>query len=56
MTEVYRRKPRIHPIGRGPVDHHARDRPVNGLLQTPYCPRDVIGTEFYIPGTEPVHD
>jgi hypothetical protein len=24
------------------------------MLQTPYCPRDLIRSEFYIPGTEPM--
>ena len=26
------------------------------MLQTPYCPRDLVGTEFYIPGTEPTRE
>ena len=27
-----------------------------GLLQTPYCPRDVVGSEVFIPGTEPTRE
>jgi hypothetical protein len=28
----------------------------SGLLQTPYCPRNLVGSEFYISGTEPTRD
>jgi Membrane carboxypeptidase/penicillin-binding protein len=56
MTEVYRRRPappdwpRPQAIITREIDF------TTGLLQTPYCPRDVVGTEFYIPGTEPTHE
>ncbi|HYU51916.1 MAG TPA: hypothetical protein VEK37_03195, partial [Gemmatimonadaceae bacterium] len=28
----------------------------SGLLQTPYCPRNLVVSEFYISGTEPTRD
>jgi hypothetical protein len=28
----------------------------SGLLQTPYCPRNLVTSEFYISGTEPTRD
>jgi len=28
----------------------------SGLLATPYCPRNLVTTEFYISGTEPTRD
>jgi len=28
----------------------------SGLLQTPYCPRNLVSSEFYISGTEPTRD
>ena len=53
MSEVYRRKP-APPDWPRPIDIITRDIDVStGQLQTPYCPRDLIRTEFYIPGTEP---
>jgi penicillin-binding protein 1A len=53
MSEVYRRKP-APPDWPRPIDIITRDIDVStGELQTPYCPRDLIRTEFYIPGTEP---
>lgn len=54
MTEVYRRKP-APPDWPRPPSIITRDIDVStGMLQTPYCPRDLIRTEFYIPGTEPM--
>jgi penicillin-binding protein 1A len=54
MSEVYRRKP-APPDWPRPPDIITRDIDVStGMLQTPYCPRDLIRTEFYIPGTEPM--
>ncbi|HMA25940.1 MAG TPA: hypothetical protein VKP00_18130, partial [Gemmatimonadaceae bacterium] len=26
------------------------------MLATPYCPRDVVANEFYVPGTDPVQE
>jgi penicillin-binding protein 1A len=53
MSEVYRRKP-APPDWPRPIGIITRDIDVStGMLQTPYCPRDLIRTEFYIPGTEP---
>ncbi len=54
MSEVYRRKP-TPPDWPRPPSIITRDIDVStGMLQTPYCPRDLIRTEFYIPGTEPM--
>ncbi|MEO8192450.1 MAG: PBP1A family penicillin-binding protein [Gemmatimonadales bacterium] len=56
MSEVYRRRaappdwPRPASIITREIDF------TTGLLQTPYCPRDVVGSEVYIPGTEPTRE
>jgi membrane peptidoglycan carboxypeptidase len=56
MTEVYRRKP-PPPDWPRPIAIVTRDIDVSsGLLQTPYCPRNLVTTEFYISGTEPTRD
>ena len=56
MTEVYRRRP-APPDWPRPLAIITREIDfTTGLLQTPYCPRDVIGTEVFIPGTEPTHE
>ena len=56
MTEVYRRKP-SPPDWPKPEGVIARqiDR-TNGLLKNPFCPVDVVYTEYYVPGTEPVRE
>jgi len=56
MTEVYRRKP-PPPDWPRPISIVTREIDVSsGLLQTPYCPRNLVTTEFYISGTEPTRD
>jgi penicillin-binding protein 1A len=56
MTEVYRRKP-PPPDWPRPISIVTRDIDVSsGLLETPYCPRNLVTTEFYISGTEPTRD
>lgn len=56
MSEVYRRKPKP-PDWPRPSGIISRDIDVStGLLQTPYCPRELIGVEFFIPGTEPTRE
>ena len=56
MTEVYRRKPQP-PDWPKPISIVTREIDVSsGLLQTPYCPRDLVASEFYISGTEPTRD
>jgi penicillin-binding protein 1A len=56
MTEVYRRKP-PPPDWPRPLSIVTRDIDVSsGLLQTSYCPRNLVTTEFYISGTEPTRD
>ncbi|HET7456729.1 MAG TPA: PBP1A family penicillin-binding protein [Gemmatimonadaceae bacterium] len=56
MTEVYRRKP-APPDWPKPELIIAReiDR-TNGLLKNPFCPPEVVYTEYYVPGTEPVRE
>jgi penicillin-binding protein 1A len=54
MNEVYRRKPapRDWPM---PADIVVKQVDVStNMLATPYCPREVVANEFYIPGTDPV--
>ena len=56
MTEIYRRKP-IPPDWPKPASIVTREIDFSsGLLQTPYCPRNLVGSEFYISGTEPTRD
>jgi penicillin-binding protein 1A len=56
MTEVYRRKP-PPPDWPRPISIVTREIDISsGLLQTPYCPRSLVTTEFYISGTEPTRD
>ena len=56
MTEVYRRMP-APPDWPKPLSIVTREIDVSsGLLQTPYCPRDLVTSEFYISGTEPTRD
>ncbi|HEX6575149.1 MAG TPA: PBP1A family penicillin-binding protein [Gemmatimonadaceae bacterium] len=56
MTEVYRRRP-APPDWPRPMSIVTREIDyTTGLLQTPYCPRDVVGSEVYIPGTEPTRE
>ena len=53
MTEVYRRKP-APPDWPRPTTIITREVDLaTGLLQTPYCPRESVRAEFFIPGTEP---
>jgi penicillin-binding protein 1A len=56
MTEVYRRRP-APPDWPRPATIITREIDVStGLLQTPYCPRDLISSEVFIPGTEPTRE
>jgi penicillin-binding protein 1A len=56
MTEVYQKKP-APPDWPRPEGLLVRevDRST-GLLQNPFCPRESVSTEFFIPGTEPVRE
>ena len=54
MREVYRGRP-------APADWRRPDDIVvrtvdrsNGLLENSYCPRDLVSTDYYVPGTEPL--
>ncbi len=54
MNEVYTRKPAPAdwPM---PGDIVVRQIDVTtNMLATPYCPRNVVANEFYLPGTEPI--
>jgi penicillin-binding protein 1A len=56
MTDVYRRRP-PPPDWPKPVSIVTREIDISsGLLQTPYCPRSLVTSEFYISGTEPTRD
>ncbi|MGK2962305.1 MAG: penicillin-binding protein 1A [Gemmatimonadaceae bacterium] len=53
MTEVYRRRP-APPDWPRPASIITREIDITtGLLQTPYCPRESVRSDFFIPGTEP---
>lgn len=56
MTDVYRGRP-APPDWPRPDGLIARDiDKTTGLLRNQYCPAEVIMTEYYIPGTEPVRE
>lgn len=56
MTEVYRKRP-PPPDWPKPMSIVTREVDISsGLLQTPYCPRTLVTSEFYISGTEPTRD
>lgn len=56
MREVYRRKP-ASPDWPRPEGITGREIDVTtGLLATPYCPRSLVTTEVFLPGTEPVRE
>ena len=56
MTEVYRRRP-APPDWPRPASIITREIDLTtGLLQTPYCPRESVRSEVYIPGTEPTRE
>src|SRR6476469_937637 len=56
MTEVYRKRP-APPDWPKPLSIVTREIDISsGLLQTPYCPRNLVTSEFYISGTEPTRD
>jgi penicillin-binding protein 1A len=53
MTEIYRRRP-APPDWPRPASIITREVDITtGLLQTPYCPRESVRSDFFIPGTEP---
>ena len=55
-TEVYQRRP---PPPDWPRPENIVSREIDrttGLLQNPFCPREVVATEFYIAGTEPIRE
>jgi penicillin-binding protein 1A len=56
MTDVYRQRP-APPDWPRPMSIITREIDYStGLLQTPYCPSNLVGTEVYIPGTEPTRE
>lgn len=56
MKEVYQRKPSPPdwPRPEGIISREV-DRS-NGLLRNPFCPPEVLYTEYFIPGTEPIRE
>ncbi|MEP6690718.1 MAG: PBP1A family penicillin-binding protein [Gemmatimonadaceae bacterium] len=56
MSEVYQRRatpadwPRPESIVVREIDKN------DGMLRNPYCPADVVQTEYYLPGTEPTQE
>ena len=54
MNEVYRRKPAPSDWPKPPGIITREVDVSTNMLATPYCPRDVVVTEDYIPGTEPL--
>jgi hypothetical protein len=56
MTDIYRRR-QPPPDWPKPISIVTREIDISsGLLQTPYCPRSLVTSEFYISGTEPTRD
>ncbi|HUQ83827.1 MAG TPA: PBP1A family penicillin-binding protein [Gemmatimonadaceae bacterium] len=56
MTEVYRRKP-APPDWPRPEGITTRDiDKMTGQLANPYCPADVVVTEYFLAGTEPIQE
>ncbi len=54
MNEVYKRKP-APPDWPMPGDIVTRQIDVTtNMLATPFCPREDVGSEFFIPGTDPL--
>jgi len=56
MTEVYRRKPAPPDWPRPEALVSRQVDRSSGLLSNPWCPKELVYTEFYIPGTEPVRE
>jgi penicillin-binding protein 1A len=54
MNEAYKRKPAPHDWAM-PADIVTQEIDfTTNMLATQYCPRDVVGKEFFVPGTDPV--
>jgi penicillin-binding protein 1A len=56
MTEVYQRKPAPPDWPRPETIIMREIDRTTGLLRNPFCPTEVVATEFYIPGTEPIRE
>jgi penicillin-binding protein 1A len=56
MTEVYQRKPAPPDWPRPEAIISREIDGTTGLLQNPFCPREVVYREFYLPGTEPIRE
>lgn len=56
MKDVYRRKPAPPDWPRPELIVQREVDRTTGLLRNPFCPDEVVYTEFYIPGTEPVRE
>jgi penicillin-binding protein 1A len=54
MNEIYRRRPKPRDWPMPPNIVQRQIDVTTNMLVSPYCPRNVIGTEFFIPGTDPI--
>ena len=56
MLEVYQRKPAPPDWPRPEVIISRSIDQSTGLLENPFCPREVVHREFFLPGTEPIRE
>jgi penicillin-binding protein 1A len=56
MMEVYQRKPAPPDWPRPEVIISRNIDRTTGLLENPFCPREVVYREFFLPGTEPIRE
>ncbi len=54
MNEIYRRRPKPRDWPMPPNIVQRTIDVTTNMLVSPYCPRNVVGTEFFIPGTDPI--
>ena len=56
MTEVYQRKPAPPDWPRPEAIISREIDGTTGLLHNPFCPRELVYREFFLPGTEPIRE
>jgi penicillin-binding protein 1A len=54
MNEVYKRKPAPRDWPTPPALIQREIDVTTNMLVSPYCPRSAVGTEYFIPGTDPI--
>jgi penicillin-binding protein 1A len=54
MNEVYKRRPKPRDWPMPPNIVQRQIDVTTNMLATPFCPRNAVGNEFYIPGTDPM--